>query len=53
MADTQTHKHPKFTDIQCESCDGLGFVFKGELWKPIPCECMEDAPEVVEPYQKD
>jgi len=46
-------EYPTFTDIQCETCDGLGFVFKGELWKPEPCICMEDAPKVVEPFKKD
>ncbi len=53
MADTQTHEHPNYTSLLCKTCDGLGFIFKGELWKPEPCECMDDAPEVVEPYKKD
>ena len=48
----QHELHPTFTDITCEKCDGLGFIFQDDAWRPKHCECMEDAPEIVEPFQK-
>ena len=48
------HKlHPTFTDITCEKCDGLCFILQEDAWRPKHCECMEDAPKIVEPYKKD
>jgi len=52
MLKSQTN-YPDFTSLTCDACDGLGFITKDDAWKPEPCDCMKDAPQIVEPYKKD
>lgn len=53
MTNVDKNSYPNYTSLLCETCDGLGFTMKEDLWKPEPCDCMSDAPKVVEPHRTD
>tara|TARA_B110000305_G_C19250421_1_gene544471 strand:- start:357 stop:515 length:159 start_codon:yes stop_codon:yes gene_type:complete len=52
MTKTQ-NQYPEYTSLTCERCDGIGFLVTDDAWMPKQCDCMEDAPKIVEPYKKD